>query len=255
MIHSCCPLTVREHTGSNIFLASFHSPEIAASVRPGQFINIKINEAEYPLLRRPFSVYRVNGDEMTIIFDVRGIGTNILASKRVGDLIDIIGPLGSSYGLEGDYGTALLVAGGLGVAPLPMVARGLAGSGRRIVVFLGAGTRERIVTSFFDKPHVATDDGSSGFRGTVVDLLRSHLQTEGFPRPKIFACGPNPMLAALSRLAEEQEIPCEISLESPMACGVGLCQGCPVELVDDEGKYALICREGPVFDSRRVRIN
>ncbi len=253
MIHSLCPLIARENPVSNIFVERYHSPEIASRVRPGQFINIKVAGSDFPLLRRPFSVYHVDGDEISIIFDVRGIGTEILASKHPGELVDLIGPLGTSYSVEGDFKTALLVGGGLGVAPLPLVAGSLARRGKRLVTFLGAGTRGRIVSSFFEGAHLATDDGTSDFRGTVVDLLKMHLEREGYEKPMIFGCGPNAMLRALSKLAEEFEIPCEVSLESPMACGVGLCQGCPVELAGDERKYALICKEGPVFNSKKVR--
>jgi dihydroorotate dehydrogenase electron transfer subunit len=255
MIHTRCPLTARENPVSNIFVEHFRCPEIAASVQPGQFVNIRVSDSDFPLLRRPFSVYHADVHEISIIFDVRGTGTGILASKNIGEFVDIIGPLGCSFGVDGDdFDTALLVAGGLGVAPLPLVARSLAGRGKRIDTFLGASTRKRIVSSFLEGAHLATDDGTSDFRGTVVDLLRSHLVRGGYKRPKIFGCGPNAMLAALSRLAEEHAILCEISLESPMACGVGLCQGCPVELSGDERKYGLVCKDGPVFNSRKVRI-
>src|ERR1051325_4674653 len=254
MIHSHSRLTARENPVSNIFVERYHSPEIASSVRPGQFVNIKVSGSDFPLLRRPFSVYHADGNEISIIFDVRGTGTEILASKQVGELVDLIGPLGASYSCEGGFRTALLVGGGLGVAPFPLAAKHLARSGKRIVTFLGAGTRGRIVSSFLDGAHLATDDGTSEFRGTVGELLKMHLQRDNYDTPMIFGCGPNAMLKALSTLAEEFGIPCQVSLESPMACGVGLCQGCPVALAGDEKRYALICREGPVFDSKKVRI-
>ncbi len=254
MIHSRCRVTARENPVSNIFIVTFHSSEISSSVSPGQFVNIKVSGSDSPLLRRPFSVYYTEGEEFSIIFDVRGSGTALLALIRPGEAVDIIGPLGCPYRVDGEYTTALLVGGGLGVAPLPMAARALKKKGRRVSTFLGARSIDRVISAHLEDPHVATDDGSSGFKGTVVDLLRMHLDSGGSGNPKIFACGPHPMLSALSLLAAEREIPCEISLESPMACGVGLCQGCPVEIRGEEKQYALICKEGPVFDSRRVRI-
>jgi dihydroorotate dehydrogenase electron transfer subunit len=254
MIHSRSPVTAREQSAPDTFILRFHSPGISASVRPGQFINVRADDSDYPLLRRPFSVTSAERGEVGILFDVRGIGTRILSEKHVGDMVDIIGPLGSPYQTAGEFETALLVGGGLGVAPLPMVERSLRGSGKKIALFLGARTAARIVGSCSAPPLTATDDGSAGFRGTVVDLLRHRLDTDRFERPKIFGCGPNRMLAALAQLAAERNIPCEISLETPMACGVGLCQGCPVELAGEGPRYALVCRDGPVFDARTVRI-
>src|ERR1041384_464614 len=252
MIHSRCRVTARENPGSNVLVLRFHSPETPSTVSPGQFVNIKVTDSGYPLLRRPFSVYHAEREEFSIIFDIRGSGTAILASKRPGETVDIIGPLGSPFDVEGAYSTALLVGGGLGVAPLPMVARAVKRTRKEVLTFLGARSLERVISAHLDDPRVATDDGSSGFRGTVVDLLRMHLENGSTGKPKIFACGPNPMLSVLSQFASERKIPCEVSLESPMACGVGLCQGCPVELRGEEKRFALIRKEGPVFDSGRV---
>ena len=254
MIHTRCTVAAHEMPAPDIFILTVHSPEIASSVKPGQFVNVKVTESSFPLLRRPFSVYHVHGGEAAIIFDVRGIGTRILASKRIGDALDIIGPLGRPYGIDDGYETAILVGGGLGVAPLPLITLALKNSGKEILTYLGARTRSLIVDSHLENVSVSTDDGSAGFKGTVVDLLPSRLRAGRYEKPKIFACGPNAMLRNLSLFAAEHQIPCEVSLESPMGCGVGICQGCPVELADHEGQYALICRDGAVFDSRRVRI-
>jgi dihydroorotate dehydrogenase electron transfer subunit len=254
MFNTRCAVSAHESPAPNIFVVSVHSPEIASAVKPGQFINVKVADGPFPLLRRPFSVYRVHDEEAEIIFDVRGIGTRILASKRTGDQLDIIGPLGRPYKVDDAFDTAILVGGGLGVAPLPMITLALKAKGRAVATFLGARTRSLLVDAHLENISVSTDDGSAGFKGTVVDLLRSRLRTDRHKRAKIFACGPNPMLRSLSLLAAEYEVPCEISLESPMGCGVGICQGCPVALADDGGKYALICRDGAVFDSRKVRI-
>ena len=101
---------------------------------------------------------------------------------------------------------------------------------------------------------VATDDGSKGCHGTVVDLARSALASGRYPRPRMFACGPTAMLRAVRALALELDIPCEASLEGPMGCGCGICQGCPVELVDADRKYGLMCKDGPVFDVRKIII-
>lgn len=255
MIQTLSPVTRLRSVAPNIFVLSFSAAGIAAQIKPGQFINIKINEFGLPFLRRPFSVYRVDGDEIEIIFNVVGLGTTLLSQKRPGDVVDIIGPLGSPYDLAGDFQTALLVGGGLGIAPLPMITSFLTKTKTTLVTFLGARTADQIVPAHLVNIQIATDDGSSGFHGTVVDLLRSELDRERYPAPKLFACGPHPMLSALAALAGDRDIPCEISLESAMACGIGICQGCPVELRSGEKKYALVCKEGTVFDTKKILLS
>jgi dihydroorotate dehydrogenase electron transfer subunit len=249
--------SVRE-IGGNIHLLSMHAPDIASSVRAGQFLNIKTRDMFLPLLRRPFSVYHREGDTLRIIFNVVGLGTRILASAPSHDPLDVIGPLGNPFGVTptdptySEFDSAILVAGGLGVAPMPMLTAELKRAGKTIHTFLGARNTSQVVSDHMENVSVATDDGSAGAHGTVVDLLRITLRKSPITRPKIFSCGPTPMLRALAALAEELNIPCELSLESPMACGIGICQGCPVEVKDGPRKYALVCKDGTVFDSRRV---
>lgn len=254
MIQTCVRVSSLRLVGDHTYVLSFQSPALAESILPGQFINIKVHESAFPLLRRPFSVYHVSGAEVSIIFNVVGEGTTALASKQIGNQLDVLGPLGCPFHVGGDYQTALLVAGGLGIAPLPMIAAAARLLFRPMVAFLGARNSNQIVDSYLDMVHVATDDGSRGHHGTVVDLLRTHLEERRYPAPKIFGCGPNAMLRSLSRLAAEYDIPCEVSLESVMACGIGICQGCPVERAEGAKKYSLICKEGTVFDSRTIRI-
>ncbi len=243
--------SVREIAG-NIHLLSLHAPQIASTVRAGQFLNIKTRDMYLPLLRRPFSVYNRNGDSLEIIFNVVGLGTRILASGPSREPLDVIGPLGNAFGIEGDFEEALLVAGGLGIAPMPMLTAELQRADKKIHTYLGARNGSQIVREHMENVSVATDDGSAGSRGTVVDLLRTHLTESPYTRPKIFSCGPTPMLRALAALAGEFGIPCELSLESPMACGIGICQGCPVEVKGGPRKYALVCKDGTVFDGKRV---
>ncbi len=236
----------------NIHILTLHAPEIARSVRAGQFLNIKTRDYFIPLLRRPFSVYNRDGENLQIIFNVVGLGTRILASGSQSDPLDVIGPLGNSFGVKGDYEEAILVAGGLGVAPMPVLTVELKKEGKPIQTLLGARNALQIVRQHLENISVATDDGSAGHRGTVVDLLRSRLSGVAKRSRKIFACGPTPMLRALSAFAAEFSIPCELSLEGPMACGIGICQGCPVEVRNGPNKYALVCRDGTVFDSNSV---
>jgi dihydroorotate dehydrogenase electron transfer subunit len=254
MIHGEYPVDSVREVRPGIFTLRFRSPLVAASVRPGQFLNIRATTGFIPLLRRPFSVYRTEGEHVEIIFNVIGQGTSILARKTSADTIDVLGPLGNAFGTDAGFETALLVAGGLGVAPMPILTAFLRRSGKRIATYLGARTGSWVVTDHLDNVSVATDDGSAGSRGTVVDILERSLANGDHPAPKIFACGPTPMLRSLSAFAVRRGLRCEVSLESPMACGVGICQGCPVELNDGERKYALVCRDGTVFDAGAVTL-
>lgn len=250
-----CPVHHIRQLRPTIFVLSFVAPGIARTVRPGQFLNIKVDDGLSPLLRRPFSVHRVEADCVEILFDVVGKGTAILSRKHPGDMLDILGPLGVPFTTDGrDFSTALLVAGGLGVAPLPLTADFLRASGKQVVTFLGARTRDLLVGDHLDNVTVATDDGSEGYGGTVVELLKATMARREFTLPKIFGCGPTAMLRALSAFALDRGIPAEVSLEGPMACGIGICQGCPVELAGEEKSYALMCKDGPVFDVRKIVI-
>lgn len=240
-----------EGVGPDIYILRIFAPQIASIVRPGQFVNIKVHDFYQPFLRRPFSVSRVVGEIIEILFNVIGAGTAIMHSKRRGDPIDLIGPLGHPFNTADPFETALLVAGGMGVAPLPFLTAVLR-ERANIVTFIGARSSDYLLSRHLEHYHEATDNGTRGYRGTVVNLMREVLHRESYPTPKIFACGPQPMLKAVSQLALDFDIPCEISLESAMACGFGICQGCPVENAGENKKYSLICKDGPVFNSRSV---
>ena len=253
-LEQCAVVDVRK-AAEGIYLLSFTSPAISRAIRPGQFVNIRVDGGCDPLLRRPFSAYRIEGDVVEIIFQVVGKGTEALRRKKTGDTLDVLGPLGVPFRVDAEeIGTAVLVAGGLGVAPLPILTGALRSRGTSIMTFLGARTSAQLVTAHLEGLHTATDDGSAGFRGTVVDCASRVLRESRPPAPKIFACGPTPMLRAVATLARASGIPCEVSLEGPMGCGIGICQGCPIERANDERSYALMCKEGPVFDITTIRI-
>jgi dihydroorotate dehydrogenase electron transfer subunit len=255
MIQETCPVKTVEQVAENIYVLTFVSRRIAESTSPGQFVNIKADDSIEPLLRRPFSVYFSEDEDVQIIFHVIGKGTAALRKKRAGDTIDVLGPLGVPFSLDGDdYDTAVLIGGGLGVAPLPMVSRELERIGKRIITFLGSRTASMIVDRHLQNVTVATDDGSRGFHGNAVDLVKRELPLQSYPNLKIFACGPTPMLRALQMFVQEKGLSCEASLEGPMGCGFGICQGCPVELVGEEKKYGLMCKDGPTFDMRRIKL-
>jgi dihydroorotate dehydrogenase electron transfer subunit len=235
-----------------IFVLSIRVPEIARLSAPGQFVNVRCADACVPLLRRPFSISRVEGDSIELLFNVVGQGTALLAAKKAGDKLDVLGPLGVPFKLEGNFQTAMLVGGGLGVAPLPFLTDALLRRKKNVQTILGARSKNLLADRHLLNVQIATDDGSKGLRGTVIDLLKTCFQQGDIRSAKIFGCGPTKMLGALSEFARDKGIECELSLEGDMACGMGLCQGCPVERTDGMKKYSLVCVEGPTFNSNEI---
>jgi dihydroorotate dehydrogenase electron transfer subunit len=238
---------------NNIFLLQVDCPEIASAIQPGQFLNVKVSDTIFPLLRRPFSVCDVEGKSIYLMFNILGEGTKLLAKKHIGDTIDILGPLGNGFHLEGNYETALIVAGGLGSAPFPFFIRKL-GDAKKIRCFIGGRTSHDVIQYGMKNALVSTDDGSLGFKGNVVELLEKELPKSEYSKVKIFACGPNAMLRALKEFAIKNAIECEASTECAMACGFGICMGCPIESTEQKEKYLLVCKDGPVFNVRDVVI-
>jgi dihydroorotate dehydrogenase electron transfer subunit len=252
VINADLRITANELIAEDTWALRFHSPELSTQLLPGQFLNILTSEHIDPLLRRPYSISNVIGDECEIMFSLLGKGTRALSRKQVGDRIGVLGPLGNTFGFDKAIGTAILVAGGIGVAPFPFLTRALQQREIPILTFLGVRSAARAVSRGLINLHLATDDGSAGFHGSVIAALTDHLDAQHVDRPMIFACGPNPMLKATQQLALDRGIPCELSLESEMACGIGICQGCPVERHQGERKFALVCTEGPCFDSNDI---
>ena len=241
-----------EKINEQTFLLKLFSPSIASSGKPGQFCNVKVSERTDPLLRRPFSICNVEGESIYFLFDIHGEGTKLLSSKKLGDEIEILGPLGKGFVYDGSYDTAVIVAGGLGTAPFPFLINRLA-KDKKVAAFVGARSKNLVLQHGLKNISVATDDGSMGFHGTVVDLLKKEISSIAKNKFRIFGCGPNPMMKALQKYAVENDFDCQISVEGAMACGFGICQGCPIEASDGES-YLLVCKDGPVFDARKVKL-
>lgn len=240
----------------DVFVITFDCPEIAMAARPGNFVNIKVNASTQPLLRRPFSIHDVRGTLIDIMAKTVGCGTAILADSPCSATMQILGPLGNSFNCSNaSFETALLVSGGIGTAPMLFLEKSLAGQGIECINFIGGRTSEDLLSENLSECRTATEDGSAGFRGTVVDLLENDINALKADRNlKVFACGPNPMLKAVALFCRKHTIPCELSLESVMGCGIGICYGCSVEIRTPEGEIGtvLLCREGPVIDGERL---
>ena len=223
-------------------------------LRGGQFLHIKCGDDQ--LLRRPISVAITGWDEpedlATLIFEVRGEGTRWLSQRKVGDKLDVLGPLGNGFDVsqEGHY---LLVGGGIGVPPLMEYGERLA---RPRTAVLGFRTKDKafpaIVSRFEDhceKTCLCTDDGTLGRHGFVDGQVRELLEQDN-TFTQILACGPKPMLKSVAKVAAEFGVPCQVSMEERMACGVGACLGCAIRMKD--GSMRHVCKDGPVFNAEEV---
>jgi dihydroorotate dehydrogenase electron transfer subunit len=226
------PITARREVARGMWVVSMTAPEIAASVRAGQFVNLGWSPG--PLLRRPFSVYRVVGDRIEVVLKAVGVGTQQLLAMRPGDRISCLGPLGRGFDLSAGPGSAVLISGGLGVAPMPLAARESMALGMRVTWVHGArASNELCSEADGDEVIWATDDGSRGFKGTAVAAAPE--------ADLVLACGPNRMLAAVA----ERWPKALVAVETYMGCGTGVCLGCAVPL--KRGGYDRACKEGPVY--------
>ncbi|MGI8610124.1 MAG: dihydroorotate dehydrogenase electron transfer subunit [Candidatus Dormibacteria bacterium] len=250
-------VTQREEVTPGTWMLRLRSPRIAAAGRPGQFVHLQVGHATDPLLRRPFSFCDIDRQSGTydILFNVVGQGTAILAAAEAGQAFEALGPLGHPFTLP-DSGTLLMIGGGLGVAPFPLVAREAREKGLKLRWLNGAYTAHQLLPLELlpdgIEVHVCTDDGSAGDQGFVT--LLSERLLDGVEA--VHACGPTPMLIALARqwqrLADAgRKLPrCEVSLEAPMGCALGTCLGCVVPAAG--GGYDRVCVEGAVFDWRAL---
>lgn len=233
------PLLRRRRLTADMWVLGFQAPEIAAEVTAGQFVNLLLRPG--PLLRRPFSVYRVDGDTVEIVLKAVGEGTRQLLGMSPGDALSMLGPLGNGFTFDPGWREVALVSGGLGVAPMPLAARDAAGAGLRVCWVHGARTADELCQEWTgDEVRWATDDGSRGLRGSVIDATPADV-------PQVLACGPNPMLAALAARWPTAQV----AIETYMGCGTGVCLGCAVPRA--RGGYDRACTEGPVYEAGSIR--
>jgi dihydroorotate dehydrogenase electron transfer subunit len=243
---------------SDTWLMGLRSAAISASARPGQFVMVRVRNGAEPLLRRPFSICGVEGDLFLVLYRIVGKGTEIMAGEiAAGDRISVLGPLGNGFRPPEERRTIFLVAGGIGIAPLLFLAQRLV---RRDSIFLaGFGSAAAIipvqeVLDLSAPLRVSTDDGAEGHHGPVTDLLEAHLRE--LPKgvgAEVFSCGPKPMLKTVAGMALETAVPCQVSMEASMACGLGACLGCVVKAAPAEKRiYYHACSDGPVFDASMI---
>ncbi|MBP5541628.1 MAG: dihydroorotate dehydrogenase electron transfer subunit [Bacteroidales bacterium] len=238
----------RRQLGEHYFALTLRHPDTLPPVEAGQFVEVEVRHCREVLLRRPISVHDVDpvANTLTLLVQVVGQGTRQLATLGVGERLNLIYPLGHGFSLQGRK--PLLVGGGAGIAPLLYLAKCYHARGVRPTILLGGRTKELIPVRDEFAPygtvHYATEDGSLGERGLVTQHTAF-----GQEYDHIATCGPTPMMKAVGRAAMERGISCEVSLENMMACGIGACLCCVCDT--DEG-HKCVCKEGPVFDIRRL---
>lgn len=268
------------------------APHVALSARAGQFIHVlpRTSESNDPLLRRAFSIMQAKNEQIDILFRVGGPGTRLLAQKNIGEEVDFLGPLGLPFAqmdLTLSNSTVIMVGGGIGVPPMVMLGRQLSDENptRDVEMLIGARTNGDVLcVDFFDKygipVEIATDDGSVGQRGQVTQLLKERLRTIGERKRSnivfaterqeersqnasgfrndvvVYACGPWPMLRAVARLCSDFQVPCQVSMEENMPCGIGVCNGCVVPMLNGDNEYSMYrrtCIEGPPMWAHQIK--
>ena len=294
MLEQTVTIIANERDTDQYFRLVLRAPQIAPLIQPGQFAHVRILPLKDALLRRPFSIFQVEGDTFSILYKTVGKGTEVLSRMRAGEELSVIAPLGHGFTVPQPGGeTPLLVAGGYGMAAMFLLAQR---SPQKGIVFVGGRRRvdilcEKEFAAIGWEVRATTEDGSHGEKGLVtapllVELRSSRgneaqtekvesgkqkaensqsLLTSAATKLKLFACGPTPMLKAVGRIAEDLNLPCELSMDEHMCCGVGTCLTCVIKVKTDDGsrraeaqqreggwEYQRTCTEGPVFDSRQI---
>lgn len=229
-------------------------PAVAAKACPGQFVHISCGEGN--LLRRPISICDVDAQRVCVVFQVKGEGTKWLAGRKTGDTIDLLGPLGHGFDLSALGERPAFIGGGIGVPPMLYAMKQARARGAEPSAILGFRTRRLVILEHefasLGALYLATDDGTYGTHGLVSDVLRDNLGAF----TGVAACGPKPMLKALAHQVRQAGLPCQVSLEERMGCGIGACLVCACELKLRDGKegvrYGHVCKDGPVFDAGEV---
>ncbi len=217
---------------------------------PGEFVMIRGDWGVHPVLPRAFSLVE-SGAVGSVLVKATGSGSDLLAGMEEGDELTVFGPLGKGYEIVPDK-TPVLVAGGVGVAPLLFLAQELAAAGRKPIFLYGARTENDLPLSddiaAVTELIVTTENGSVGEQGLITQPLARVLAEH--PDSQVYTCGPDAMLAAVAKVAAAAKVPCQVALEAPMACGMGTCKGCAVMTPD--GSYRYVCIDGPVFAAQDI---
>jgi len=256
LFHAC--VTDNVEVAQDNYLLTLSPLDTIQTPVPGNFFMLSIDKGYDPLLKRPFSIHRCAGGTLQILYRVVGKGTLILSRKKPGDVIEAVGPLGNAFPVRKGMKDIILVAGGLGIAPIFALAEKIVSmnssprsGGSEPLLFYGARTKDELLcmhelSSLGIDPVISTDDGTAGRKGNIIAVLKKHLarRRSAGVLPTLFACGPGPMLKSLASVTVKKGLKGYAALEQNMACGLGTCLGC---IVLTKTGYKRVCKEGPVF--------
>ena len=243
----------QQQMNDDVYRMVLSAPELAAVIKPGQFLQLKTGRQIDPLLRRPISIADADASkgELQLVYRVLGEGTKYLAGLSAGAEVDLLGPLGNGFTLQGNR--PLLVGGGMGIAPLLYLVKAFCPTPTDVLL-AGRESKELFWTSLFAESchavHVTTDDGSMGRKGNALALLPELLASGEYDI--VYTCGPDPMMKAVAAEAARHNLPCQVSLERYMACGIGACLSCSCAAKD--GSRRKVCSDGPVFWAEEVEL-
>jgi dihydroorotate dehydrogenase electron transfer subunit len=258
MLEQTVQIVSNERDTDSYFRLVLRAPQIAPLIQPGQFAHVRILTLKDALLRRPFSIFQVVDDTFSILYKTVGKGTEALSRMRAGEEVSVIAPLGHGFTVpKSGSEIPLLIAGGYGMAAMYLLAQC---SPQKGIVFVGGRKRvdilcEKEFAALGWDVRVTTEDGSHGEKGLVTQPLIAEIRNpkSEIRNRKLFACGPTGMLKAVGKIAEDFNVPAELSMDEHMCCGVGVCLTCVIPVkTGDSWEYQRTCTEGPVFDSRQV---
>ena|SRR3989338_1668958 len=260
-IQEKCRILEHQQIAPHYFQLTLASAHISANAKTGQFVQVKCSEEYDPLLHRPLSIHRISKKEKSfaLLYEVVGKGTELLSQAKVGAELDVLGPLGNGFSIDKKTKTAILVGGGMGVAPLISLVDTLKSENvKTIYTLIGGKTKNSLLcVKDFKKLTaqvlLATDDGSCGKKGFVSEGLLSTLENQLSVVSRqslvIYACGPRAMLKAVAKISAKNKLNCQVLMEARMACGIGTCLGC---VIKTKAGYKKVCDDGPVFDSKEI---
>jgi len=223
----------------HVYLMWLECPSISQEARPGQFVMVRCGEET--VLRRPLSIHQTGDDRLALLYAVIGKGTQWLAARQPGDEIDVLGPLGNGFTVLPEPQNLLLVAGGIGIAPLYYLADMAVKDGKQVTLLYGTANKDRYPVPAGVTEVASTEDGSVGYRGMITELIPQYLEGAD----QVFACGPLPMLQNMANMPELKERSVQISLEMRMGCGFGVCYSCTIKTGHG---LKQVCKDGPVFE-------
>ena len=255
LVEETATVVSNTQVGPRLYILVLAAPQVAPLVQPGQFVHLKLNGFEAHILRRPLSVFDADpaAGIITILYQVVGAGTDYLTTVEAGKTLDLIGSIGHGWTVPEAGQRVLIVGGGVGAAPLFILSKMARAAGAHTDIVLGAATKDALVTLAYyveahgQEPVCCTDDGTYGRAGFCTDPVKELLAENAYDM--VYVCGPEPLMHIIANVAAEAQVPCQLSMEKRMACGVGACLSCIVETVDGRKRS---CVDGPVFPAEKV---